>query len=114
MQIAQVIGARGGGAKYFGGAALETTWDGAIDNLEASRRGLDDVSPLTADCLRLSAGLNRYVAQRARSATWIPEFTAADVLATARGRRERSGWASLPRKLRQKYERGPLAARARR
>jgi acyl-homoserine-lactone acylase len=110
VEIAQrLVVARGEGARYFGETGLENDVAMArFDNLEASRRGLESISPLYRRMLAAyAAGVNRYVARhRADLPSWIPEFSAADVLANSRASAaDALGGPGLVRQLRQKYER---------
>lgn len=102
------VAARGEGARYFGDAALENDAEMAqFDNLAASTRGLETVSPLYRRILTsYAAGVNRYVQRNRQSLpAWIPEFTAADVLASSRASAASAlGGPAIPRQLRQKYE----------
>ena len=83
----RLIAGRGEAAKYFGDAGVDN--DLAIarfDNVEASRRALDEVGPVYRRMLEaFAAGVNLYVAQhRDTLPPWIPVFTAADIQAGAR------------------------------
>ena len=114
VEIARrLVSARGEEALYFGDEGIENDFQMAhFDNLAAATRGLDDVSPLYRRILAAyAAGVNRYVARhRGALPEWIPEFTAADVLANSRASAVTSlGGPSIPRQLRQKYEGAPGA-----
>lgn len=109
VEIARrLIAARGEEARYFGDSGLENDIGMArFDNLAEARRGLTAVSPLYARMLAAyAAGVNRYVAKHRDSLPgWIPEFTAADVLANSRASAVDSlSGPALPRALRAKYE----------
>src|SRR5688500_16896985 len=83
----RLIAARGQEARFFGDEGISN--DLAIarfDNINASRRALDEVSPLYRRILEaFAAGVNLYVAQhRDRLPSWIPAFTALDVQASVR------------------------------
>jgi len=109
VEIARrLIAARGEQAKYFGEAGLQNDLGMAqFDNLAEAQRGLDVVSPLYRRMLAAyAAGVNRYVARhRAALPEWIPQFTAADVLANSRaGAVDALSGPALPRQLRAKYE----------
>lgn len=83
----RLIGARGEAARYFGDEGIANDLAMArFENLAASTRALDEVSPLYRRMLEaFAAGVNLYVAQhRDRLPAWIPVFTAADVQANAR------------------------------
>src|SRR5687767_932555 len=110
------ISARGEEAKYFGDAGL--TNDVAMahfDNLAASREALGHIDPLYRRIVSAyAAGVNRYVAgHRAELPDWMPEITAADVLASTRASAANalSGGALL-RRLREKYEGVPVRLRS--
>ena len=82
------LGGRGEEARHFGEAGL--TNDSAMaqfDNLAEARRGLERITPLYRRIITAyAAGVNRYVARhRSELPSWMPEITAADVLATTRG-----------------------------
>lgn len=111
VEIAKrLIRGRGELAKYFGEDGLENDLAMAqFDNLGAARRGLDVVSPLYRRMLAaFAAGLNRYVSQhRHELPAWIPEFTAADLLASSRASAVGAlSGRGLTRQLREKYEGG--------
>ena len=107
------IAARGQAAQVFGAAGVENDLDMAqFDNVEEARRGLADLSPLFRRVITAyAAGVNRYVASnRGRLPDWMPEITAADVLANSRASAVNTlAGPALPRQLRQKYE-GPSSA----
>jgi acyl-homoserine-lactone acylase len=112
IEIARrLIRARGEEARVFGEAGIENDFEMAqFDNLAAASAGLTAVSPLYRRILSAyAAGVNRYIAQHRTSLPeWIPEFTAADVLANSRASAAGAlGGPGLPRQLRQKYERVP-------
>jgi acyl-homoserine-lactone acylase len=102
------IRARGAAAQVFGAAGIENDLDMAqFDNLAEARRGLADLSPLFRRVVgAYAAGVNRYVAKhRGRVPEWMPELTAADVLANSRASAVNAlAGPALPRQLRQKYE----------
>lgn len=102
------IRARGEQAKFFGEEGLENDVQMAtFDNLAQARRGLDQVSPLFRRMLAAyAAGVNRYVSRhRASLPLWMPEVTAADVLANSRaGAANALSSPVIIRQLRQKYE----------
>ena len=104
----RLIRGRGEEAKYFGEEGLENDLEMArFDNLTAATRGLSEVSPLYRRMLgAYAAGVNRYVARhRDALPSWIPEFTAADILASSRASAASAlAGPGLPRQLRQKYE----------
>lgn len=106
-----LVAARGEEAKYFGEPGLQNDLAMAqFDNLAEARRGLDRVSPLYRRMLAAyAAGVNRYVSRHKDTLpAWIPEFTAADILANSRsGAAESLGGPGLIRQLRNKYEGGP-------
>lgn len=115
VEIARrLIRARGEEARYFGEQGLDNDFAMAqFDNVSASHRGLEQVSPLYRRMLAaFAAGVNRYVARHRRELpAWIPEFTATDVLAGSRASAVGAlGGRGLPRQLRQKYEQGSAAA----
>jgi acyl-homoserine-lactone acylase len=100
--------ARGQEAMHFGASGIENDFDMAqFDNLGEARRGLETLSPLFQRIVAaFAAGVNRYV-ERHRSLLppWIPEVTAADILAHSRaGAVNALAGPALPRQLRQKYE----------
>ena len=83
----RLIAARGEAAKYFGEPGIGNDLAMArFDNLGASRRALDEVSPLYRRMLHaFAAGVNLYVERnRATLPAWIPVFSAVDVQANAR------------------------------
>ncbi len=108
----RMISARGEEAKYFGSSGLVNDVGMAMfDNLAAARRGLATVSPLYRAILQAyAAGVNRYVSQnRDALPGWMPEITAADVLANSRaGAVDALSGPALPRLLRAKYEGTPV------
>jgi acyl-homoserine-lactone acylase len=102
------LAARGQGARHFGESAL--TSDVAMaqfDNLAVATAALKHIDPLYRRIISAyAAGVNRYVSlHRDRLPSWMPEVTAADVLASTRaGAANSLGGAALVRRLRQKYE----------
>jgi len=102
------LAGRGEQAKYFGEPGLVN--DAAMaqfDNLAEARRGLERITPLYRRIITAyAAGVNRYVAaHRSELPEWMPEITAADVLAATRGNAAESlASAALVRRLREKYE----------
>lgn len=83
----RLIDARGESAKYFGDEGIAN--DLAVrrfDNLEASRRALNELGPTYRRMLEaFAAGVNLYVSEhRSELPSWIPTFTAVDVQANAR------------------------------
>ena len=102
------ISARGEAAKYFGEDGL--TGDVAMahfDNLAASTEALRHIDPLYRRIVTAyAAGVNRYVAGHRRELPeWMPEITAADVLASTRaGAANALSGGPLLRRLREKYE----------
>ncbi len=111
----RMISARGEEAKYFGASGVENDAGMAMfDNIAAARRGLESVSPLYRAILTAyAAGVNRYVSQhRDALPEWMPDITAADVLANSRaGAVDALSGPGLPRLLRAKYEGTPIAPR---
>lgn len=103
------IRARGQEALYFGAGGNENDFRMAqFDNLAEASRALDDISDLYRRLIAAyAAGVNRYVAgHRTELPPWMPTITPADVLASSRAGAVNSlGGPSLPRQLRQKYER---------
>jgi acyl-homoserine-lactone acylase len=109
VEIARrLIAARGEEAKYEGVSGLTNDLAmGQFDNLSEARRGLAIVSPLYRRLLAAyAAGVNRYVSRhRDRLPEWIPEFTAADVLANSRASAVTAlAGPGLRRQLQSKYE----------
>lgn len=108
------LGARGEEAKYFGDAGLANDLAMAqFDNTAEARRGLERITPLYRRVIAAyAAGVNRYVSQhRAELPEWMPQLTAADVLANTRGSAAESlAGAALVRRLREKYEGLPPAS----
>jgi acyl-homoserine-lactone acylase len=102
------LSARGEEAAYFGEEGLSN--DVAIaqfDNVAASRAALDRITPLYRRIISAYAeGVNRYVrAHRSELPEWMPEISAADVLANTRaGAATSLGGPALVRRLREKYE----------
>ena len=105
------LSARGEEAMYFGEEGLSNDVAMAqFDNLATSRAALDTITPLYRRIIgAYAAGVNRYVrAHRAELPAWMPEITAADVLANTRaGAANSLGGAALVRRLREKYEGAP-------
>lgn len=105
------LSARGEEARHFGPEGL--TNDVAMaqfDNLAASTAALERITPLYRRIISAyAAGVNRYVrAHRAELPEWMPEITAADVLANTRaGGASSLGGQALVRRLREKYEGAP-------
>lgn len=102
------IRARGEQAKFFGEQGVDNDAQmAAFDNLAQARLGLEQVSPLFRRMITAyAAGVNRYVSQhRASLPAWMPEVTAADVLANSRaGAASALASQAIVRQLRQKYE----------
>ena len=102
------LSARGEEARHFGESGLAN--DAAMaqfDNNAEARRGLERITPLYRRIITAyAAGVNRYVSQhRPELPDWMPELTAADVLAATRGGAAESlAGGALIRRLRQKYE----------
>lgn len=102
------LSARGEEARHFGEAGLAGDVAMAqFDNLAEARRGLETITPLYRRIITAyAAGVNRYVsAHRTELPSWMPEVTAADVLAYTRSSAAESlAGAPLVRRLREKYE----------
>ncbi|HJR59239.1 MAG TPA: penicillin acylase family protein [Vicinamibacterales bacterium] len=102
------LSARGEEALNFGETGLSNDLAMAqFDNLAASRAALDTITPLYRRIIgAYAAGVNRYVrVHRADLPAWMPELTAADVLANTRaGAASSLGGPALVRRLREKYE----------
>jgi acyl-homoserine-lactone acylase len=102
------LSARGEAAAHFGEPALSNDLAMAqFDNLAVSRAALERITPLYRRIISAyAAGVNRYVvAHRAELPPWMPEITAADVLASTRASAASSlGGAALLRRLREKYQ----------
>ncbi|HEY0872757.1 MAG TPA: penicillin acylase family protein [Vicinamibacterales bacterium] len=102
------LAARGEAAAHFGEAALSGDVAMAqFDNRAASEAALETITPLYRRIIgAYAAGVNRYVrAHRTELPDWMPEITAADVLANTRaGAANSLGGAALVRRLRDKYE----------
>ena len=102
------LSARGEEAAHFGEEGLSN--DVAIaqfDNVAASRAALERITPLYRRIITAYAeGVNRYVrAHRRELPEWMPEVSAADVLANSRASAATSlGGAAIVRRLREKYE----------
>ena len=105
------LSARGEEARHFGEAGLAGDVAMAqFDNLAAARRGLETITPLYRRIIAAyAAGVNRYVSlHRTELPPWMPEITAADVLASTRSSAAESlASAALVRRLREKYEGAP-------
>lgn len=105
------IEARGEEARYFGEAGLNNDVSMAMfDNVAASRAALARITPLYRRIIgAYAAGVNRYVqAHRSELPEWMPEITAADVLASTRASAASSlGGGAVLRRLREKYEGAP-------
>lgn len=101
------VRARGEAARYFGADEAENDFAmRRFANLETAERDLARVSPSFRRMLHaFAAGVNRYVAlNRASLPSWIPEFTAADVLANIRAIGVRPAASTgLVRQLTEKY-----------
>lgn len=102
------LSARGEEARYFGDSGLSNDVAMAqFDNLAVSRAALDAIAPEYRRIISAyAAGVNRYVQRhRHELPEWMPELTAADVLASTRASAASSlGGAALVRRLREKYE----------
>ena len=82
------LAGRGEEAKHFGEGGLANDIAMAqFDNLAEAQRGLERITPLYRRIITAyAAGVNRYVAtHRSELPGWMPEITAADVLAATRG-----------------------------
>ena len=101
---------RGEESQVFGDSGLANDVAMAMfDNLETSRAALEEIRPLYRRIISAyAAGVNRYVrTHRAALPDWMPEITAADVLANTRaGAANSLGGTALARRLRAKYEGG--------
>lgn len=110
------ISARGEEARYFGEQGLSNDVAMAqFDNLAVSSAALERITPLYRRIIAAyAAGVNQYVrAHRSELPEWMPEITAADVLASTRAGAARSlGGAGLVRRLREKYEGAERSAEA--
>ena len=88
MEIARrLLRARGDAAKHLGGEEIENDFAmRRFANIETAEADLSRVSPPFAEMLHAyAAGVNRYVElNRAELPSWVPVFTAADVLANIR------------------------------
>lgn len=102
--------ARGEEARTFGETGLTNDVAMAMfENVTASEAALDQITPLYRRVISAyAAGVNRFVrAHRSALPEWMPEITAADVLASTRaGAANSLGGAALVRRLREKYEGG--------
>jgi acyl-homoserine-lactone acylase len=112
VEIARrLISARGEEAKHFGASGLANDLAMAqFDNAGEARQGLTEVSPLYRRMLAAyAAGVNRYIARhRDALPAWIPEFSAADVLANSRASAVGAlAGPGLRRQLQNKYEPRP-------
>jgi acyl-homoserine-lactone acylase len=105
----QMIAARGEEARNFGSSGRENDFAMArLDNLNVSRKGLEEVGPQFRRILEgYAAGINQYSGEHASSRPpWVREFDAADVMAQIRSSAvEAVGSPALVRRLREKYER---------
>lgn len=105
------ISARGDEARHFGERGLANDVAMAqFDNLPVATAALERITPLYRRIIgAYAAGVNRYVrAHRNQLPEWMPEITAADVLASTRaGAASSLGGAALVRRLREKYEGAP-------
>ena len=98
--------ARGEAARTFGAALEHDVAMHRVDNHAGARRQLDHLGAAFRGVVKAFAdGVNLYVSQhRDEVPTWIPEFTAADVLAnTHSSAAESVGGAALARALAAKY-----------
>src|SRR5688500_7238153 len=104
------VESRGEEARVFGESGLANDVAMAMfENRTASEAALDDITPLYRRVIAAyAAGVNRYVhAHRAALPDWMPELTAADVLANTRaGAANSLAGTALSRRLRDKYEGG--------
>jgi acyl-homoserine-lactone acylase len=102
------VEARGEEARTFGESGLTNDIAMAMyDNVRASEAALDDISPTYRRIISAyAAGVNHYVRRhRTVLPDWMPEITAADVLANTRaGAAASLAGAALVRRLRDKYE----------
>lgn len=102
------LAARGESARHFGESGLTNDLAMAhFDNVRASEAALSRIDPLYRRIISAyAAGVNRYTAKhRTALPEWMPEITAADVLASTRaGAANSLAGAALQRRLRQKYE----------
>jgi acyl-homoserine-lactone acylase len=107
------LSARGEEARHFGEVGLAGDLAMAqFDNTAAARRAVETITPLYRRIISAyAAGVNRYVfAHRAELPSWMPEITAADVLAYTRSSAAESlAGPALLRRLREKYEGVPPA-----
>lgn len=105
------LSARGEEAAHFGEEGLSNDLAMAqFDNMAESRTALERITPLYRRIITAyAAGVNRYVrAHRTGLPAWMPEITAADVLASTRASAASAlGGAALTRRLREKYEGAP-------
>ena len=105
------LSARGQSARYFGQPGLSSDVTMAqFDNLAESTAALARITPLYRRIIgAYAAGVNQYVRRhRAELPPWMPEISAADVLASTRASAAHAlGSAALVRQLREKYEGQP-------
>ena len=102
------LSARGEEARYFGQSGLSNDVTMAqFDNLAESTAALAQITPLYRRIIgAYAAGVNQYVRRhRDLLPAWMPEISAADVLASTRASAANAlGGAALVRRLREKYE----------
>ncbi|MDQ3486652.1 MAG: penicillin acylase family protein [Acidobacteriota bacterium] len=105
------LSARGEEARHFGQSGLSNDVTMAqFDNLAESAAALARITPLYRRIISAyAAGVNQYVrGHRGQLPAWMPEISAADVLASTRaGAANSLGGAALVRRLREKYEGQP-------
>lgn len=105
------LSARGEEARYFGQSGLSNDVTMAqFDNLAESKAAIERITPLYRRIITAyAAGVNQYVgAHRGELPAWMPDISAADVLASTRaGAANSLGSAALVRRLREKYEGQP-------
>ncbi|HVL68675.1 MAG TPA: penicillin acylase family protein [Vicinamibacterales bacterium] len=105
------VRARGEEARYFGTTGIANDAAMAMfDNVNVSRQALQRIDPQYRRIISAyAAGVNRYTrSHRADLPAWMPEITAADVLANTRASAADSlAGAALVRRLREKYEGTP-------
>ncbi|MBA3639861.1 MAG: penicillin acylase family protein [Acidobacteria bacterium] len=105
------LSARGEEARHFGQSGLSNDVTMAqFDNLAESTAALARITPLYRRIITAyAAGVNQYArGHRAELPPWMPEISAADVLASTRaGAANSLGGAALVRRLREKYEGQP-------
>ncbi|MDX2030468.1 MAG: penicillin acylase family protein [Blastocatellia bacterium] len=110
LKIAQAyVGARGEAAKHFGRDADADFLVKQFDNAGACRKNFSQLDPLLQRIFRAyAAGLNRYAElHRAELPAWVPAFDEYDVLANIHASAI-SAAGGVARRLRAKYEGGPL------